>query len=149
MIYLSAENIEKNFGERILFSSLNVAISKGDKAALIAANGTGKTSLLNILAKVDVPDEGQVIISENTRLSYLSQEPEFNENKSIREIIKTHSTHILSIKSEYEKVLKRHSEKNTPETEAKLAEITAKMEINGSWDYERRVEEMLDRFAIR
>lgn len=149
MIYLSAENIEKNFGERVLFSSLNIAISKGDKAALIAANGTGKTSLLNILAKEDVPDEGEVIISDNIRLSYLSQEPELEENTSIRDLIKTHSTHILSIKNEYENILKLHSEKNTPESETRLSEITAKMDINGVWDYERRLKEMLDRFVIR
>ena len=149
MIYLSAENIEKNFGERVLFSSLNIAISKGDKAALIAANGTGKTSLLNILTKEDVPDEGEVIISDNIRLSYLSQEPELEENTSIRDLIKTHSTHILSIKNEYENILKLHSEKNTPESETRLSEITAKMDINGVWDYERRLKEMLDRFVIR
>ncbi len=149
MIYLSAENIEKNFGERVLFSSLNIAISKGDKAALIAANGTGKTSLLNILAKEDVPDEGEVIISDNVRLSYLSQEPKLEENTSIRDLIRTHSTHILSIKNEYENILKLQSEKNTPESEAKLSEITTKMDLNGVWDYERRLKEMLDRFVIR
>ncbi len=148
MIYLSAENIEKNFGERVLFASLNIGLEKGDKAALIAANGTGKTSLLNILAKKDEPDTGQVILKENMRLSYLEQEPEFRQDISVLDLVKTHSTHILSLKNNYDNALKQHSRKSTRESEKKLEDATLQMDLSGAWDYDRRLKEMLDRFAI-
>ncbi|MFW5821074.1 MAG: ABC-F family ATP-binding cassette domain-containing protein [Bacteroidota bacterium] len=149
MIYLSAENIEKNFGERVLFSSLSLGLEKGDKAALIAANGTGKTSLLNILAGKDEPEDGKVVLSESIRLSYLEQEPDFPNELKVKDLIKSHGTHVQSVKNEYEKALRLHSENNSHETEQRLAEASLRMDLAGAWDYERRLEEMLSRFAIR
>ena len=88
MPLLSAENLEKNFGERILFSGLNIGLNIGDKAALIAANGTGKTSLLNILAGKDIAEKGSVICANGIRIAFLEQEPEFDYSISIKDQIK-------------------------------------------------------------
>ena len=75
MNYLSVENIAKSYGERRLFENISFGINKDQKVGFVAKNGTGKTSLLNILAGTDSPDEGQVIYRNDIRVAFLSQEP--------------------------------------------------------------------------
>ena len=94
MNFLSGEQLAKNLGERILFEELDISINKGDKIALIANNGTGKSSLLKILAKEDDPDIGVVRYGKNIRIAYLSQEANFEENLTIQELIDYSSSDI-------------------------------------------------------
>ena len=75
MNLLSAENLSKSYGERVLFSGLTFGINQGQKVALIARNGTGKSTLLNILAGKDAPDSGQVTCRKGLRVAYLEQDP--------------------------------------------------------------------------
>ena len=74
MNLLAVENLRKDFGERVLFEELSFGLSKGDKVALIANNGTGKSSLLKILAGIDIADAGEVIFRNECRVSYLAQD---------------------------------------------------------------------------
>ena len=74
MNLLSVEKLAKNFGERILFEGLSFGLNKGDKMALIANNGTGKSSMLKILAGQDFSDSGDVIFRNECKVSYLSQD---------------------------------------------------------------------------
>lgn len=148
MLLLSAENIEKNFGERILFSGLNIAINTGDKAALIAANGTGKTSLLKILAGKDQPEEGSVVYAQGLRVSLLEQVPEFNETISIKEQISQASTRITRIIQDYINAVEANSKNQNAFNQTRLEEAGAAMDIAEAWDYERKLSEILDRFAI-
>ena len=78
MNLLAVENLGKNFGERVLFEGLNFGLNKGDKVALIANNGTGKSSMLKILAGQDIADEGKVVFRNSCRVSYLAQDAIFN-----------------------------------------------------------------------
>jgi len=87
MNLLSVENLGKNFGERVLFEGLSFGLSKGDKVALIANNGTGKSSLLKILAGKDTSDGGEVIFRNECRVSYLSQDAIFDDSLTINELI--------------------------------------------------------------
>lgn len=142
MILLSAENLEKNFGERILFTGLNIGLQKGDKAALIAANGTGKTSLLRILAGIDQPEAGKVVPSNNIRIALLEQEPCFKPELSIAEQIKLSGSRINKIISEYKSALESNDSQ-------KIELAGSAMDIADAWDYDRKLGEMMDRFAIR
>ena len=72
--YLSVENISKSFGERVLFEGLSFGLSFGDKVALIANNGTGKTSMLKIIAGNDVSDTGKITLRNGIRVGYLEHE---------------------------------------------------------------------------
>ena len=81
MNYLSVENISKSYGERTLFADLSFGINKDQKVAFVAKNGTGKTSILNILAGKDTPDTGQVIQRKGIHIVYLSQEETFDPYK--------------------------------------------------------------------
>ena len=73
MNYLSVENIAKAFGERVLFSNISFGINKDQKIAFIAKNGTGKTSLLNIISGKDKPDSGQIVSRKGIQIAFLSQ----------------------------------------------------------------------------
>ena len=104
--YLSVENIAKSYGERILFSEISFGINEGQKIGFVAKNGTGKTSLLNILSGDDVPDTGEVVFRKDLRTAFLSQEPDLNPNLSIEETILASDNPVLNIIARYEKVSK-------------------------------------------
>ena len=87
MNYLNVEDISKSFGELSLFEHLSFSIHKDQKVAFIAKNGTGKTTILNILTGSDTPDSGKIIYRKDVRMAFLSQEPKLNPLLSIRESI--------------------------------------------------------------
>ena len=149
MLLLSAENLEKNFGERILFSELSIGLSKGDKAALIAANGTGKTSLMKILVGEDQPENGRVICPQGIRVTYLDQEPKFDRNIPIKEQISLASTRINKIIEAFQSAVDLNSKNHNSNSQRILEEASAAMDIAEGWDYERKLMEMLDRFEIK
>lgn len=148
MNYLSVENLEKNLGERILFTNLNFGLSKGDKMALVANNGTGKSSLLKLLAGKDIPSAGKVVFRNGIRFGYLEQEPDFKEDSSIAELIRTANSEMLEVISSYHHVVENQSENYDSKDQAALDEAISKMDEYGAWDYERRLNEILTKFEI-
>ena len=83
MNYISVENISKSYGDRILFNNISFGINKSQKIAFVEKNGTGKTSILNIIAGIDIPDEGQVIQRKDIQVAYLSQNQIFDNHLTI------------------------------------------------------------------
>ena len=77
MVFLQVENLTKSFGDRLLFNQISFGIEQGQRVALIAKNGTGKTTLLNILTNKEDYDSGQVTFRRDLRTGFLPQEPEF------------------------------------------------------------------------
>ena len=148
MNYVSVENLEKNLGERILFSDLNFGLSKGDKMALVANNGTGKSSLLKIMTGKDQPSAGKVVFRNGIRFGFLEQEPDFNESVSISELIRTANSEMLEIISNYHNVLENQAENYSSQDQKALDDAMAKMDEFGAWDYERRLNEILTKFEI-
>jgi ATP-binding cassette subfamily F protein uup len=148
MNLLSVENLAKNFGERILFEGLSFGLSQGDKVALIANNGTGKSSLLKIIAGLDSSDGGGVIFRRECRVSYLQQDAIFDENLTIAELIDGSHNKISLLLLEYENVVEAHSKKNSVKTQKDLELISAKMDQENAWDYERRSKQILTKFNI-
>ena len=149
MNLLAVENLGKNFGERILFEGLSFGLSKGDKVALIANNGTGKSSMLKILAGQDSADEGEVIFRKECKISYLSQDSIFDDKLTINELINSAHNKISILVKDYEKAVANHSNKGSSQTEKLVEELTAKMEQENAWDYQRRSEQILSKFNIK
>ncbi|MCZ2128901.1 MAG: ATP-binding cassette domain-containing protein, partial [Bacteroidia bacterium] len=87
MNYLSAENIARILGERTLFENITIGIEKGDKVALVAPNGSGKTSMMRILAGLEPPDKGKVVTRNGIRVALLEQEPHFDPKSTVLESI--------------------------------------------------------------
>ena len=148
MNLLSVDKLEKNFGERILFENINFGIDKGDKIALIANNGTGKSSLLKILAGQDTSDSGEVVYRNNCKVSYLSQDSIFDDNITINDLINSKYNKISLIVKEYEKALEKHSKLSSPINEKALEKSTAKMDQENAWDFERSTKQILSKFNI-
>ena len=148
MNLLSVDKLEKNFGERILFENLSFGINKGDKIALIANNGTGKSSLLKILAGQDVADSGNVVYRNNCKVSYLSQDSIFDDNLTIEELINSKHNKISLIVNDYEKALEDHSKLSNAINQKALDKTTERMNQENAWDYERRSKQILSKFNI-
>ena len=105
MNYLTVENISKSYGELTLFENISFSIHKDQKVAFVAKNGTGKTSILNILEKNDEPDTGNVIFRKDIKVSFLPQEPYLNSELTVEDTIFNSDNPILDIIKNYEKAL--------------------------------------------
>lgn len=148
MNLLAIENLGKNFGERILFEGLSFGLSKGDKVALIANNGTGKSSLMKIIAGIDSADEGEVVFRNECRVSYLQQDTIFDDSMTINNLIESAHNKISILVNNYETAVEAHSKSNTQKTQRDLEDLTSKMEQENAWDYERRSKQILSKFNI-
>ena len=142
MNYLSVENISKSFGERTLFKNLSFGINEGQKIGFVAKNGTGKTSILNILSGNESSDSGQVISRKNLKISFLSQEPILDPNATIEEIIQTSDNHIIKIIAAYEEALTH------PEDSVAYQKAFDMMEANQAWDFETVYKQVLSKLKL-
>ena len=142
MNLISVEGIAKSFGERILFSDLSFGINKDQKIALIAQNGTGKTSILNILGGVDKADQGVVTVRKSTRVSYLEQDPQLDPNLTIEEAIFASDNEVLKVIQNYEHALEN------PEDEKKYQKAFEAMERFEAWDFETQYKQILSKLQL-
>ncbi len=142
MNYLSVENISKSYGEHVLFEKLSFGINEGQKIGFVAKNGTGKTSILNIISGMDSPDTGKVVTRKNLKVSYLSQDPVLNPNLTVEEVINTSDNYILKIIATYEKALL-----NPEDTETFQAAFDA-MEAHQAWDFETVYKQILSKLKL-
>ena len=148
MNYLSVDNLGKNYGERILFEGLNFGLNQGDKMALIANNGTGKSSMIKIIAGKDQQDQGTVTIRKNLKVGYLSQDPDFNFNLTVEELIRNNKSEVSLLIKQYEDALNKHSENDNKLNQKYLEDLTNLMNEKNAWDYERRIKQILSKFNI-
>lgn len=142
MNYLSVENVSKSFGERELFKNISFGINKDQKIGFVAKNGTGKTSLLNIIAGLETPDDGQVVSRKGTIISFLPQEPDLDPLLTVEETIFAGDNPILKIIANYEKAL-LHME----ETDAYQKAFDA-MEAAQAWDFETQYKQILFKLKL-
>jgi ATP-binding cassette subfamily F protein uup len=140
--YLTVENIAKSFGELTLFENISFSVHKDQKIAFVAKNGTGKTSILNIISKKDEPDSGQVIYRKGIKTSFLAQEPDLDPNLSIEETIFASDSDILRIITQYHQALE-----NPDDTEAYQKAFDA-MEQHHAWDFETQYKQILFKLKL-
>ncbi|MCC4214313.1 ABC-F family ATP-binding cassette domain-containing protein [Leeuwenhoekiella parthenopeia] len=137
MNYVSVESISKAFGERVLFKDLSFGINEGQKIGLVAKNGTGKTSMLDILAGAENPDSGQVIFRKGIKVAFLPQEPNLDPNLTVEETILDSDNEILKVISAYE-----HALQNMEDSEA-YQKAFDQMEAHQAWDFETQYTQIL------
>ena len=142
MNYISVENISKSYGDRILFNNISFGINKSQKIAFVAKNGTGKTSILNIIAGIDIPDEGQVIQRKDIQVAYLSQNQIFDNRLTIEETIFAAENRILPIIKQYEKALEN------PEDSENYQKAFDLMDQNNAWDFETQYKLVLSKLKL-
>jgi ATP-binding cassette subfamily F protein uup len=140
--YLSVENISKSYGERVLFDSVSFGINKDQKIAFIAKNGTGKSTILNIITNRDDSDTGQIVKRKDLTISFLSQDDIFDENLTVEETIFASDNPTLKVIQQYEKALE-----NPDDAEAyqKAFEL---MEQHQAWDFETQYKQILFKLQL-
>ncbi|MBL6871411.1 MAG: ABC-F family ATP-binding cassette domain-containing protein [Flavobacteriales bacterium] len=148
MNYLSVENISKSFGERVLFEGLNFGLNYGDKVALIANNGSGKTSMLKIIAGKDVPGSGKVTVRNGIRIGYLDQEPIFNEKYTINELLYNSNAEVVKIIREYESALEMQTNDYNDITAERFEKASINMEKANAWNFDNELKQILSKFKI-
>ena len=142
MNYLNAENISKSYGERTLFEGLSFSIHKGQKIAFIAKNGTGKTTILNIVAGVDYSDTGNVTFRKDLIISFLPQDPVLDESLTIEQAIFKSNNPILKVIDNYQKALS-----NSENSEA-YQKAFEEMELHHAWGFETLYKQILFRLKL-
>ena len=142
MNLLSVEGISKAYGEKIVFEPISFGINQGQKIALIAKNGSGKTSILKIISGNDSPDNGIVTQRKGTRISFLTQEPILPSNLTVEEVILQSGNEILRTIANYETAL---ANSNDEEAYQKAFEA---MEQNQAWGFDTQYKQMLSKFKI-
>jgi ATP-binding cassette subfamily F protein uup len=140
--YLTVENISKSYGELELFSDLSFSIHKDDKIAFVAKNGSGKTSILNILSGADVPDAGQIVMRNGLRVAFLSQDPQFDPKLTINDTIFNSESPQLKIIDNYEKALQN------PEDAEAYQKAFEQMEIHNAWEFELQFKQILSKLNL-
>ena len=142
MNYLSVENISKSYGERILFEDISFGINKDQKVAFVAKNGSGKTSILNIIAGLDIPDSGQVVCRKGISIAYLAQKDKIDPKLTIEETIFATDNKILSIVNQYESALKNPEDADAYQAAFEL------MEQYNAWDFETQYRQILSKLKL-
>lgn len=148
MNYLSVENLTKSYGEKLLFQNISFGIDEGQKVALIAGNGTGKSTLLNIIMGLDIPDSGTVTMRNDIRVAYLPQAPQFEPELSILDVVLTSDNLYVKATREYELAVELVNHDPSPVNQRLLSEATTQMDALAAWDYDSRVKEVLSRLRI-
>jgi ATP-binding cassette subfamily F protein uup len=142
MNLLSVEGISKAYGEKIIFDLLSFGINQGQKIALIAKNGAGKTSILKIISGKDSPDNGIVTQRKGTRISFLTQEPLLPPELTIEEVILQSGNEILKTIANYEKALAN------PHDQQAYQKAFEAMDQSEAWNFDTEYKQMLSKFKI-
>ena len=142
MNYLSVENISKAYGERVLFKDISFGINKDQKIAFIAKNGSGKTTIMNMINGLDEPDSGQVVLRKGIRMAFLSQNNNLQDELTIEENIFASDNEILKVIDRYEKALQN------PEDEELYQRAFDEMDMHNAWDFETQYKQILFKLKL-
>ena len=139
--FLQAENLSKRFGDQLLFENISFTIFQHQKVALIARNGTGKTTLMELLAGNDTPESGQITKTGDIRIGYLKQIPDLDENQTVFEAVFQSGDKTVEIIRNFENALRLNHKDD-------ITKYTELMERHHAWDYEVKVKQILTQLKI-
>ena len=139
--YLQVQNLTRSVGDKTLFSGLSFGIGEGQKVGLIGGNGTGKSTLLNILGGTDQADDGQVVFRNGLRVGYLEQMPHYPLDLTVIEACFWHGNETTNLIREYETCMASMNQEG-------LQDILDRMEHQKAWDYETRAKAILSQLFI-
>lgn len=139
---LSAEDLSKRYGPRLLFENFSFGLARGEKVALVAPNGSGKSTLLKAVAGIEPADTGKIVFRTGTRVGYLPQDPIFPEGKTLKEAVMESDTPMRRANEAYRSALE------DPDDGEALQKATDLMDRHNAWDYEARVKEVLGHLGI-
>lgn len=139
--YLQVDGLTKSFGDLVLFENISFGIAENQRIGLIAKNGTGKTTLLNILAGREDYDNGDVVFRRDLRVGYLDQDPKYPEGLTVLQACFHAESDVVKLIAEYEHAMSSGNHD-------KLDELLVRMDHLKAWDYEQRAKQILSRLKI-
>ena len=140
-VFLQVEDLTKSYGDRILFDSISFGVNEGDKIGIIAKNGTGKSTLLKIIADKENVDDGKITFKNDLRVGYLEQIPEFNPDSTVLEACLNENGKIAQIISKYEQALINGDSED-------INDLILQMDTAGAWDFEDKLKQLLSQLKI-
>ena len=149
MILLSLSHIKKTYGEKVIFDDLSLTVDSSRKIGLIGINGTGKSSLLKIMAGLETPDAGEVITSNELAIEYLPQNPNFEDDSTVLEQIFKGDSPFMKVLRAYEHtmaMLEKHPEDTN--LQEKLLSLNEQMDREGAWQLESEAKAILTKFGL-
>ncbi len=148
MNYLLVENLTKTYGEKTLFSDITFGLDKGQKTALIAKNGTGKTTLLRIIEGSEQADSGKIVVRNDIKISFLPQNPVFNTNLSIINAVTDFQNETSVAINEYEECINLLKNDSSEQLTKRFELASHNMDFLNAWDYETKVKEILGKLNL-
>ncbi|MBK9338434.1 MAG: ABC-F family ATP-binding cassette domain-containing protein [Lewinellaceae bacterium] len=144
MNFLTLENVTKSYGEKVLFRNISLHIDKGQKIGLIAKNGTGKTTLMRVIAgrEGSEGENAKIILRKGIRIGWLDQEPEFSPEMDVLGAVLDPGNPLVQVVQRYEHALAH------PENTADLQDAIGEMDQLNAWSFEAKVKETLFRFRM-
>lgn len=140
--YLQVDGLTKSFGDQILFENISFGIAEGERIGLIAPNGTGKTTLLNILSGKEEYDSGSVVYRRDLKVGYLPQDPQYPAGLTVLEACFHSESETVKLIAEYENAMASGDHSN-------LEDILHRMDHLKAWDYEQKAKQILSELKIR
>ncbi|BAU28402.1 ATP-binding cassette subfamily F protein uup [Aneurinibacillus soli] len=149
MNLLSIENISKSYGIKTLFENVSLGVQEGERIGLIGVNGTGKSTLLKVIAGLVPSDTGTIMKGQDVRIEFLPQNPDFNESDTVLDHIFAADTPVMQLIKQYEETLQQiAAQPDDTKLQEKLAVLNEKMDANGAWDIETNAKTILGKLGI-
>ncbi len=148
MNYLSVESVSKSYGTKLLFDKISFGLNQGDRIALIAKNGAGKSTLLKTLMGKEILDGGTVTFRKDITVTYLDQNPIFDDQSTVIEAIYNSNNPLLNAVRDYEEALHAFEKDYNDKTSDRLEQCSAQMDKLGAWGFEAKVQEILQKLKI-
>ena len=139
---ISCENISKAYAEKIICKNQSFGINEGDKIGFLGLNGSGKSTILKLLANKELPDSGKIVLRKGVKISYLPQEPEFNENLSVIEQMFENTLYEFDLLKKYNRLLAINDKSND------ILRIMAEIDRENLWNIQHRAEEFLTKLGL-
>jgi len=149
MKMLTVEHVSKTYGEKQLFEDITFTIGEKERVGLIGVNGTGKSSLLKIVAGLDIPDDGKIITGKDYTISFLNQQPDFDSDRTVLDQVFHGDAPILKLMREYENTLwKLESHPNDAKIQDELFSLQKQMDAQNGWNASTNAKTILTKLGI-
>ncbi|MFJ8529014.1 ABC-F family ATP-binding cassette domain-containing protein [Bacillus sp. NPDC094106] len=149
MKMLTVENVSKSYGDKPLFNGLSFSIAEGQRAGIIGVNGTGKSTLLKIIAGIEIPDTGDMTHTRGYTISYLSQQPDFNEDLTVLEQVFHGDTPLIRLLREYEQaLLDIEKDPSNEKVQEQLFAMQQRMDAMNAWEANANAKSLLTKLGI-
>ncbi|MDF2723049.1 MAG: transporter related, partial [Paenibacillus sp.] len=149
MNIFTAERLSKSYGMKTLFDHISVSIQDGEKVGLIGVNGTGKSTLLQIIAGTEQPDEGTLSYRNGITIEYLPQNPAIDDNSTVLEHIFSGSSPLMRLLRDYETAIARLEQGDaSPELQRRMLELSGRMDAADAWQAQTQAKRILSKLGI-